>query len=66
MNVWRTTRVYRFCLIPCQSFFECLEVRMLLRPIRLKERDTSDNGSVIGRRMHRRCFCGECHQKACV
>lgn len=32
MNVWRTPRVYRFCLIPCQSFFECLEKRMLLRP----------------------------------
>lgn len=32
MNVWRTTRVYRFCLIPCLSFLGRLEVRMLLRP----------------------------------
>lgn len=32
MNVWRTPRVYRFCLIPCQSFFGRLKVRMLLRP----------------------------------
>lgn len=32
MNVWRTPRVYRFFLIPCLSFFECLEGRMLLRP----------------------------------
>ena len=64
MNVWRTTRVYRFFLIPCLSFLGRLEMRMLLRPIRLKERDTSDNGSVIGRRMHRRFSYGECHQKA--
>ena len=64
MNVWRTPRVYRFCLTPCQSFFGRLEDRMLLRPIRLKERDTSSNGSVIGKRMHRRFSYGECHQKA--
>ena len=32
MNVWRTPRVYRFFLIPCQSFLGRLEVRMLLRP----------------------------------
>ncbi len=32
MNVWRTTRVYRFCLIPCLSFLGRLEVRMLLCP----------------------------------
>lgn len=65
MNVWRIPRVCRFCLIPCQSFFECLEERMPLCPILLKERDTSSNGSVIGRRMHRRFSCGECHQKTC-
>ena len=32
MNVWRTTRVYRFFLIPCLSFLGRLEVRMLLCP----------------------------------
>ena len=32
MNVWRTTRVYRFFLIPCLSFFGRLEGRMLLCP----------------------------------
>lgn len=32
MNIWRTTRVYRFFLILCQSFFGHLEGRMLLRP----------------------------------
>ena len=66
MNVWRTTRVYRFCLTPCQSFFGRLEGVCFCAPTLLKERDTSDNGSVIGRHAHRRFSCGECHQKACV
>ena len=28
------------------------------------EKDTSSNGSVIGRRVHRRFFCGICHREA--
>ena len=64
MNVWRTTRVYRFCLIPCQSFSEYLEGRMQYAPTILVEKDTSSNGSVTRRHAHRRCFCGVCHREA--
>ena len=30
------------------------------------EKDTSSNGSVIRRHVHRRFSCGLCHRKACA
>ena len=64
MNVWRTFHVYQFCLILCLSFLGCLEGCMQYASTLPVEKDTSSNGSVIGRRMHRRFSCRICHQKA--
>ena len=66
MNVWRTSHVYQFCLILCLSFLGCLEGYMQYASTLPVEKDTSSNGSVIRRRVHRRCFCGVCHREACV
>ena len=63
MNVWRTSHAYRFCLILCLSFLGCLEGRMRYTSTLPVEKDTSSNGSVIGRHVRRRFSFGKYHRK---